>query len=222
MSISNFFSTFSDTLSGIGNAVGAASNIYSAVRGFGSPAAPSFVPGVPAGAPAASILPVPPIAAPTTSAPVVSSGPGEGNFFHVARRHLGAFTAAQNAPVHPQYDLLTMGQPDDREAAKLMLRGLIPANSDQGQILAASGARPVTKSIRLSNGGTARVQVFEVKGARGARRKRAWRATPARVRNAAKTMRAIAREIRTYDGLAKLGHQSYRKLHPKRATAGKR
>ena len=128
-----------------------------------------------------------------------------------------AWDRFQQLPVQP-VDVISLGQPDDRELAKLAVKhGVIPADSDLGQALQMAGAKVTRRRVRMSDGTSVSMGVVTAVGAR--KRRRRNYATAAGIRNAARTLRQMGQMVRTYKRLAKLGSTIDKKLSPKRGAA---
>jgi hypothetical protein len=132
-----------------------------------------------------------------------ASAPLGGRFVNLAGRALDAWRSFEALPTHPSSDILTIGQPDDREFAKLLIaRGIILADSDVGQALALRGARPRAYSVKMSDGTTARIMGFPIGGGTRGSRRRNWN-TPAKRRDAARTIAAMTRDRRREERIAR-------------------
>ena len=152
------------------------------------------------------------------------AGGGNGNAGAVMNPDAGVYFRApagttarlEAIPQHPRFDILTMGQSDDREFAKLLYtRGFIVADSDMGQVLRARGHKPQRKRVTLSDGRRITIEVFSVSGKRTGGRKQKNYFTPAKIRDASYTLKDGLRAIRTLDKLTKASRIVDRKLNPK-------
>lgn len=147
---------------------------------------------------------------------VLASPFGERSILLAKKAILDRWGRAQALPVQG-LDQLSLGQADDREVAKLAIKyGVIPADSDHGQMLQMAGAAVTTRNVRFSDGTVSPVRVIEVRGVKK-RRRRNYNTTAGR-RNAARTLRQMGQQMRTFKGLAKLGAQIDRQMSPKRAA----
>jgi len=113
-------------------------------------------------------------------------------------------------------DILSLGQADDLNVAKLVTKmGVVPADSDLGQAAQEAGARVTVRNVKMSDGTVVRMRVVTFTGAKK-RRRRNYNTAAGR-RNAARTLRQMGQEVRTFKRLAKMGAQIDRQLNPKRS-----
>lgn len=145
------------------------------------------------------------------------SGSFGGRFVNLAGRALQLFQAAQAAPVHPAFDVLTMGQYDDEELAKVVAsKGAIPAQSDLGQLAISRGAKTRKVRIRFSDGSSTMIDVVPF-ATTGGKRRRLKNLTPHRIRSAAWVMRRLHAQQKLGKRLA----ATAQKLYPRRSSAPK-
>lgn len=162
--------------------------------------------------------------------PVTNGGPTTGRFAKAiqagqyvemarkARRAWDAWSGSRAATEVQDLDLLTLGQVDDREMAKLAVKhGVIPAYSDLGTALQMAGAKITKRRVKMSDGTTVLMEVITAVGAKKRRRKNY--ATKAGIRNAGRCLRQMGQHVRTYKTLARLGAKIDRTLSPKRTAA---
>jgi len=142
-----------------------------------------------------------------------------GRFVELAgKTMLDRWERAQAMPTQG-VDVISLGQADDAEVAKLAIKhAVIPADSDLGQMLQMGGAKVTTRSVRMSDGTSVSMRVVEAKGARK-RRRRNFNTVAGR-RNAARTLRQMGQQVRTFKRLAKQGAAIDRALNPKRSSGG--
>lgn len=147
----------------------------------------------------------------------VMASPFGGRFIDIAgQKLLDRWDRAQSLPVQGA-DIITIGQADDKEVAKLAVKhAVIPADSDYGQMLQAGGAKVSMRRVKMSDGSTINMRVIATQGSRK-RRRRNYNTAAGR-RNAARTLRQMGQEVRTFKRLAKMGAQIDRQLNPKRST----
>jgi len=132
---------------------------------------------------------------------------------------LERFNRFEQLPVQGA-DIISLGQPDDREIAKLVAKaGVVPADSDLGQLAQMAGATVELRTVKFSDGTTQKMRVVAFAGRRK-RRRRNYNTVAGR-RNAARTLKQMGQQVRSYKRLAKMGAQIDRALSPKRGGACK-
>lgn len=187
--------------------------VPSIVTGGLSALAAGFTPGAPVQAMGAVMAPTLQAAPVSTEAPEgTSQGFGE-KFINVAGKALSRYRQFEALPVQ-QFDVISLGQGDDRELAKLLIsRGAIPADSDLGRGAQLAGAKPSMMTVRYSDGSSERISVIKIgKGGGGSR---AYNYTPRRGKIAARIMRSALREVKQLRRLGVASAVLQRVTHPK-------
>lgn len=115
---------------------------------------------------------------------------------------------------HPVLDVLTSAQPEDLAFARaLHQKGIILAQSDAGALLYDRGQTPRKFRVKLIDGRSVSVLGFPTVG--GAKRRKINYAAPAKIRDSARTMRALHRHVDTFKKIGREGARLDKKVNPK-------